>query len=416
MMGESRRVLSVAGLMLMIAAAALMPRPAAAQAIGSGPLTGTLTETEPTSGIFDLGRVKLAPGMTIDELGWDSNVFQEATDPKDDWVFRGKPDIAAFSLLRWFKVSAYAGANLGYYKTYDSENSTGYEYRARLDLTVARLYPFVGVGHTKHRTRPNGEIDTRADEELDELSGGVAFELGGTSVLYGAASRFRTDYQDAFEDGVSLDAALNRETRSYSAGVRSDVTPITSLTIDVGRDEDDFDESPLRNATTQFVSASLNIGPEAALAGAAEIAFRDMKPVDPTVEPFRGLTGSATLGYSFLEFGRIVGSFLRAQQYSFDAADAYYIETTVSLSYTHRLAGEIDAQILGNKSWFDYGFTAAEPAHTDKLASWNVSMGYNLRNRTRISINYEQGERRSPVQPDRNYDRTRAYMAWQYAF
>jgi hypothetical protein len=411
MMGMSRH----AGWIVTLAVL-LYSHAAAAQGVGAGPLTATLTDTEPTSAIFDLGRVKLAPGLTIDELGYDSNVFDEAVDPKDDYVVRARPDIAVFSQLRWLTVSAYAGSSLAYFKTYDAENSAGYEFRGRVDFTVARLYPFVGAGLTKHRTRPNGEIDTRADEELEEVSGGLAFELGAHSVLYAAAAQYSTDYENSVEDGVDLGAALSRVTSSYSGGVRTDVTPVTSLTISGGVAHDRFDESPDRDTTTNFVSASLNIGAEAALAGVVTVGYNYTEPVDPTVTPFRGMVGSVVLGYSFLEVMRLTGDVTRSLEYSFDAEDAYYLSTTAGLTFTYRLFGEVDAQVAGTKSWFDYEHAMDVPPRTDTLEAVNVSLGYNLRNRTRISLNYEEARRRSPAFLDRNYDRTRIYLAWKFAF
>ncbi len=399
--------------MLVVAGA---PHIASAQAIGSGPLTSTLIDTEPTTGIFNLGRLKIAPGMTIQELGWDSNVFDEHENPKEDWVFRGRPDLAAFALLPWAKFSAYAGSELTYFKTYESERAAGYEFRGRVALTVARLYPFVGGGHTKHRTRPNGEIDVRADEELDEISGGLAFELGPHSVLYGSAVRGRTDYKDSIEDDIDLSTTLNRDTYTYSAGVRTEVSPITQLTISGGISEDRFASSPLRDSDGAFVDASLDIGPEAMISGVATVGYRNLRPADPLVDPFDGLTASGVLTYTILELGRLSGTFNYGIEYSFDEAEAYYRETTFDLAYTHRLFGEVDAQIRGTQSWFRYGYREGVAARTDTLQGVNLSVGYNLRNRTRISINYEEARRRSPVYLDRNYDRTRAYVAWMFAF
>lgn len=401
---------------VLMVACLVLPSAAAAQAIGSGPLTGTLVDTEPTSGIFDLGLVTLAPGLTINELGYDSNVFDESVNPKEDWVFRGRPDIAVFSLLRWVKVSAYAGSELSYYKTYEDERAAGYEARARLDFTVSRLYPFIGGGHTKSRTRPNGEIDTRADSENDEISGGVAFELAAHSVLYGSAVRAHTEYKDAIEEGVDLATSLNRTLYSYSGGIRSDVTPITTLTLAAGINKDEFELSPIRNVDDIFASATLRIGTEALISGTATVAYRDVKPVDPLIHPYRGLTGEGSLTYSLLEIGRLSGAFKYGLEYSFDEAEGYYKETMFDLAYTHRLFGEVDAQIRGTKSWFEYGNRDGVVPHTDTLLAVGASVGYNLRNRTRISLNYEEAQRRSPAFLERNYDRTRVYLAWQYAF
>jgi len=44
------------------------------------------------------------------------------------------------------------------------------------------------------------------------------------------------------------------------------------------------------------------------------------------------------------------------------------------------------------------------------------SLGYNLRNRTRIAVNYEYARRRSVEIVSRNYDRRRIFLSWSFTF
>jgi hypothetical protein len=413
MMNISRRP----GTLRALLAAAMLAAPqwAGAQGVGSGPLTGTLTDTEPVAGVLDFGSVKVAPGFVVQELGYDSNVFDEHEDQKEDWVFRGSPDISIFSGLRWFTLSAYAASDLQYFKTYASERSVGHRYSARLDTNLSRVHPFVGVGQSRTRTRPNGEIDVRADQKLEELSGGLAFDLGPHSQIYGSTMRYRNAFENGIEDGVDLPTTLNRYTYGYSAGLRTEITPITSLTVSAALNRDEFDTAILRNGETRTATASLNIGVEAQIAGVVTLGYRDYVPEDPQVAPYRGVTAQAVLTYAFLDLGRFTGTFNRGQEYSFDDREAYYLETTYGLSYTHMLAGSIDAQVRGGRSIFNYGFRAGSVDRDEQLNSGAVSLGYNLRNRTRIALNYELTRRRAPSVVERNYDRTRVYLSWVYA-
>jgi hypothetical protein len=125
----------------------------------------------------------------------------------------------------------------------------------------------------------------------------------------------------------------------------------------------------------------------------------------------------AALAYPFLEIGRFNLFLSRSVEYSFDTAEAYYVERTASLSYTHLLFGSnVDAQVRGSYSLFDYDARDSQPAHTDTLDLLGASVGYNLRNRTRIALNYENARRRSPAYSDRNYERRRVYLSWLVAF
>jgi len=178
----------------------------AQSSVGAGPLTSTLADTEPTVGVLSVGPMKLAPGLVIREIGWDSNVFDEteAEGPKDDFVVATMPDVVMFSRLRFFRLSAYAGSELNYYRQYQSEQSIGHAVRGRVDVLLSRVRPFVGAGHTRTRTRPNGEITVRANRTEQELSGGVAFELGPRSSVYGTTIRTKSTFKDAFEENLDL--------------------------------------------------------------------------------------------------------------------------------------------------------------------------------------------------------------------
>ena len=394
------------------------PRTAWAQAnVGSGPLTSRLSDTEPVGGALDLGLVTLAPGIGVREVGWDSNVFNEPPEqsPKEDWVLSVQPDVAAFSRMRLLQLSGYAGADFTYYRTYESERSTGYAYRGRADVLLSRLRPFVGGGLTKTRERPNGEIDVRADRREDEVSGGLAFDLSDISLVYASAFTFGTVYADAFEQGIDIGRSLTRDAYNYQAGLRTNLTPLLSLQVYGSYQEDKFTYDPIRNAQISAVTAAFRFAPDAVVSGLAQISVRDMRFDDPGIEPYRGMNGSASLSYEVLDVGRLTVNALRLVDYSYDAADAYYVEQGVSVSYTHRLFSEVDVQGRGGRSWFDYEARPGVVPHEDVFDTTGASVGYNLRNRTRLALNYEFQRRRSPAYTDRNFDRRRVYFSWQFA-
>jgi hypothetical protein len=384
--------------------------------VGSGPLTEALTDIEPTTGVISIGRVRVAPGVVVREIGWDSNVFDEAENPKEDFIVSVAPDAALFARLRFLQVSAYVGGDFNHFQTYEQENSAGHSLRGRADVLLSRFRPFVAGGRTDSRTRPNGEIDVRADRVEEELSGGVAFDISRYGQLYGAAYQFKTRFHDAFEDGVNLSVALNRDSNDYSAGLRTDLTPLLALVASVSFREELFRADPIRNAQSWFATADFRFDADAVVAGQVVVSFEEFTPVNPAVQPFRGLVGGASLIYSFLEVGRIGFSAVRRNEFSFNAEDAYYIENGITLSYTHRLFGYVDAQVKGSRSRFDYGYTETSPARQETLDIVGASVGYNLRNRTRISVNYEFAKRRSPQLLERNYDRRRAFLAWNFAY
>jgi hypothetical protein len=414
MMCERARALARRAVLGLLIAA--LPAAAGAQGVGVGPLTRTLTATEPTTGVFDWGRAKLAPGFVIEELGKDPNVFDEAVDPKEDWVFRGTPDVALFVGTRFVRFSGYLGSDLAYYHKYTQERSVGREYRGRVDFLLGLLQPFVAGGETRSRSRPNGEIDVRPDRIEREAGGGVAYNFGAFQSVYVAAVVYEDEYRNSIEDGIPLSDALNRQSTHYSAGVRTALTPLAQLTVFGARQQDRFKALSIRNTDSWIGTAALQIGAEAALSGNIGVSYRDLRPVNPLVKRTQSLGAEVGVTYPFLEIGRLNLALRRGLEYSYDPDEAYYEETTANLSYSHRLFGEVDLQVRGSRSLFDYAFSETRPARQDTSQTVGASVGYNLRNRTRVALNYEDARRRSPVYADRSFDRKRVYLSWGYAY
>jgi opacity protein-like surface antigen len=412
--GSSWRWLS--GVLLIVGTLGLPVESRSQGGVGSGPLTASLADTEPTVGILNWGPVKAAPGITISQIGIDSNIFHENVNPKEDFIVAGRPDLALFSRTRFLKVSAYIGGDFTYFRDYADERSAGYGVRARVDLLLSRLFPFVAYGESKTRERPNNEIDTRADSLREELTAGLGFQLSGTSSVYASVGRQPTKYQESFEEGVDLGQSLNRHTDDYSGGLRTALTPLTTLTVRGGYREDIFDAEPLRNAQARFVQATFDFAPQAMFTGSATVGYLDSKAADPKIDPFSGLITSVTLTYPILEFGRINFITDRSTEYSFDASEAYFVSTTFSLAYSQRLFGAWDLQVSGRRALADYGFRDGVVPRRDTTDTLTGGLGYNLRNRTRIALSYEYTRRLSPALPEQNYEGRRTFLSWTYAF
>jgi hypothetical protein len=385
-------------------------------AIGSGPLTGSLAEAEPTSGVLRLGPLRVAPGLTIREIGHDDNVFNESVDPKSDFVAAGTPDVSVFTRLRFVQIAAYAGSDMQYYRTYESERSIGYSFKGRIDLIASRLAPFIGAAQIHNRMRPNGEVDVRADTVSDELSGGLAYEVSATSRVFAAVVETDVDYEDAFQDGVNLEQALSHTGTDYTGGLRTALTPLLSMQLRGGVKKDKFRFDPTRNGQTGSGTVSFAFDRDAVISGLASFGYQDYSPDDPLVARYRGWTANVALAYPLLEIGHFNFGLQHGIDYSFDVQEGYYVNNSFNIAYTQRLFGEVDLQVQGSRATFDYGHREGSEDRQDTLDSVNGNLGYNLRNRSRVSLNYELTERESPAIAARNYVRRRIFLAWLVAF
>ena len=148
----------------------------------------------------------------------------------------------------------------------------------------------------------------------------------------------------------------------------------------------------IRFATARLQSAtprSRSIA-DAVVNGSSSFGYQDMQPVDPLVKHFRGLTGSVALTYPLLEIGRFNFGQQHGIDYSFDAQRGVLRRKLASASSTPiGCSAKSTCRCAARKSFFDYGNREARRRGQDTLDSVNGNLGYNLRNRTRVAVNYE---------------------------
>jgi hypothetical protein len=394
----------------MVAAAALAAAPAASAQ--TGPLTETLREQEPPDYAFKLGPFLFSPNLSIRELGIDTNVFDEPDNPKRDFTIGLQPDLQVYANLGLLTFTGVAASDFTYFHEYSSERSSTRQYQGRLEGRFSLIRPFVAAALNNVRTRPTAEIDLRARREETELTAGVAAAVSPIARVFVMATRLDTAYSRTavFRD-VSLAEALNRTGDTVTAGLRMQATPFTTVTISGGRSEERFDVSG-RDAVSRGVKVDVEFSPDAVLRGKASLGFEEMTPVDDTLPGYTGVIGRAGLNYSAFERATLAFDVNRLVQYSYDEDAVHFVQTGADVTLTYRVAGPYDAQIRASRQWLDYALEADDPV----VNGYSAGLGYNMRDNSRIGINFEYAERVADERPDLRFDRRRIYASYTYGF
>jgi hypothetical protein len=389
----------------------------ATPALAQGPLTGVLPENDPESYGFRIGPLEFTPSLVIREIGIDTNVFDQPVNPKRDFVAAFIPNIDGFARMGPVRVVLQSAAELTYFHTFESERSIAKQVRARADLEVLRIRPWVAGAFVQTRQRPNREIDFRVQREETEMAAGAIFEISPTGRLFVGVTRFEPRYLaggPVFQ-GVDL-SELTRQQDSINAGIRLELTPFTTLTV-LGMTQDErFPEAPTRNAKSRMASAEVTISSEAIIRGRAQIGFRDFDPVDPTVDTYKGIYSNVSIGFTLFSSSAFTVNVVRDVQHSFEELEAYFIATVGEVVYTQLLAGPYDVQVRGSYGTMGYGNRLGLADRSDSIRTFGVGVGYNLEDRSRIGITYEYSDRLSTERFDRRFDRRRLFASWTYTF
>ena len=82
---------------------------------------------------------------------------------------------------------------------------------------------------------------------------------------------------------------------SGAVTVRHQLTPLTALTLDVGREQDRFEFSPLRDSDSTTASVGVKLDRFALIKGSASFGYRDFQPLSPSLPAYKGTIASADL-------------------------------------------------------------------------------------------------------------------------
>lgn len=418
--GIVTRTTASAGCVLIVAGAFIcLPTRALAQSDPNAP---------PASEVkLRLGPVLLNPVFTFGNVGVDENVFNEATDPKQDFTMTVSPKTTVWLrfLGTWFTGAV--SEDIVWYQQYASERSGNDTYSLNWRVPLTRVTINTFGSHTSTRDRPGFEIDTRAQRGQTRYSAAVAFTFLTSTSLDLSVIRDLNNYDEAATfNNVNLHDELNQTTTSIAIGLSKKVTPLTTASATVSRKQDRFPFNPTRDSDITEGVLALKFDAAALLKGNFSIGYTNRSPLVPDVIPgFSGLTLAANLSYTLFDATKISFRADRVVQNSYDISTPYYVQGGFNLEVAQLVFGRLDVLGRGGISHLDYrdsldvpdatGDVVGLPRGTDRLVTYGVGVGYHLGRATRIGLNYDQTRRESPIASHR-YDRHNIGTSLTYDF
>jgi hypothetical protein len=380
------------------------------------------TPPDPSTVPVRLGPVLMTPTIALTNAGVDTNVFNVAdTDhPESDVTATLTPQADIWMPVGRTWLHGNVKEDLIWYQTYSSQRAANTDAKLNWVVPLTRISFSVGGNWLAAKERPGYEIDLRA--QRDETAYNGALEVRALSkTFFGVAGEQRTTSYDASAIflGVSLRDELNRTVTNGDLTIRNELTPLTNLTIDVGREQDRFEFDPLRNSDSTQVTAGLKFDKLAFVSGGIKFGFRDFTPLSATVPPYQGATMAVDLSCVALASTRLALQASRDVQYSYDATQPYYVQTSISGSVTQQIFGPVDVQgriIEARLAYTDaIGAVVANPDSVDHVRDYGVGVGYHVGQNLRISFNIDENDRDSPA-VGQTYHDLRYGTAMTYGF
>jgi len=367
---------------------------------------------------FETGLFSWTPTVTLRDGGIDTNVFDEATDPKKDTIGVFVPQVDGILQLGTSKLSVSGAAEFVYFQRYSDERSINKRGAAKLEVPLTRLTPFAGFSYLDTRERQNAEVDLRAQRTDQDFSAGLTVHLTSRAGLElagrGASSRYRAGQ---VEQGIDLATRFNRDTIGGAVRLRYDISPLTTFTADGDVARDEFVLSPEYNIDNLRVLAGLLFAPDAVIKGRAAIGYHKIRPQGALAFGYDGVSANVDLGYVLLGRTRFDARIGRDTTQSIEA-EPYFLQTIYGGEVLHNLFGAVDVIGRASRETLDYPGLPARQIETDTLhvLRYGGAVAVRAADRLRFTVNYEFTERTGSTTTTRNFDRERIFTTITYGF
>jgi hypothetical protein len=324
--------------------------------LGSGVAAGAQTvidfRTEPR---IKFGPVGFTPSVVLTEFGVDNNVFNEATNPTADFTATLVPTLQTEIRAGRFALRLDSSAQLVYFRELASQRTVNSRQEVIAAVQLNRITGFVSGLLSSARERPSIEIDTRIHRRQTSVGAGLQAQIGPRLTFQIEGRRPQVRFaEDAIYRGTSLPEQLDQTATSLVGSLGYALTPLTRIIGSVDRQDDRFEFSPLRNARSMRLLATLEFGRTALISGRAAVGVRRFDASDARVQDFTGLVASTDLSYTFrgrTQFGVRID---RDLAYSFTPTAPYYLLTSVGGVATHRLRANVDVTASANRQHLGY--------------------------------------------------------------
>jgi hypothetical protein len=363
--------------------------------------------------------VLVDPRLALTDVGIDTNIFNEPDqeNPESDFTTTLTPSADLWLPMGPTWVFGTVREDIVWFKEFASERSLNSRLRVGWLVPLTRVAFDVSTGWTHTRERPGYEIDARAERHERDLAGAaevLAFPRTRIGVR-GERRRYAFEEGETF-DGVDLREELSHTTTAVAIVVRRELTPLTMLAFNVGREQDRFLFSSSRDSDTTRFEVGLEFDPFALISGSARIGYRDFDPAAADVPAYSGMTASVDVTYVAFDSMRLGLQAMRDVEYSYDDRQPYYLQSGFTATIAQQIYGPVDAEgRLGTQrlTYTERGDMDATGGRVDRVRTYGGGIGYRIGRELRIGFNVDHYERTSDL-ASRAYDGLRYGAAFTY--
>lgn len=380
------------------------------------PMLGQAPPILPSTKVILAGPASLYPTIALRDAGTDSNVYQDSVAPREDVTYKVTPRLYAVVPIGGSRFTGTGTGDFVFYRTYTDQQSVNAAFDGRYEVVDARLRPFAAASFSSYRERKGLEVDARARQSVRAMTFGADVALSPITSLTGWVRREDVTWdRSARYDGVVLAEQLDSTADLLAAGARFHFTPFTTLVAVAEIQRDRFEDAPIRNADSLRLAPALEFNNGGAITGQVRAGYRAFRPLDSSIEGYSGFTASAGISYALLEWTRIYVEGGHDVKYSYDPLQPFYLESGTRIRAIQRVVGPFEVVGVAER-WRlrnqRIGGTAFDGRQED-TTTIGGGVGVRLGNQMELTMTIDRTERTSS-EAGRGYDRHRVLASISY--
>jgi hypothetical protein len=356
------------------------------------------------------------PRILFSNVGIDTNVFNEHDDPKEDFTATVTPALDAALRIGFARITGTTLSDFVYYRDFADERSADPSVQGRAEFELGRFKPYVLGSAMRTEARLNREIDERALRTAKTYGAGVDVKVATRTTL---GLRFREEQARFDEDetfrGVNLSQTLDNNVRYLEGTIGFELTPITTFSVIVSREEALFEFTPIRDSETLRITPTLAFSPMGLINGSASFGYRRFEGKNPELPEYSGFVAAGNVTALVADRVKLETRFLRDVQYSYEQQTPYYLLNSLRVTGTTPIAGAFDMRLTGGLEGSSYrALGGATVEGKDHFVVYGAGTGYRFGTDARLGIDVEILERTSERDPAFEYRATRIFASFTW--
>ena len=389
---------------------------AIALACSAGPAAAQAVEATRPDVPLRIGPLQLFPTLTVRDIGIDSNVYNGQVQ-REDFTYTVAPTLRTVLPIGESRLTTRGTLDFRYFQTLKDQQSTSGALNTQLDVGSGRVRPFGTAGVVRSHERGGYDLDRRALSVATQAKVGASVALSPVTSLTGWLVRETTrfDRSEVF-DGAALSQELDRVTRGTATGLRFDLTPFTSVTSAIEVEKIRFAHAPLRDANSFRFAPVVQFTRGAIIEGQASAGFRDFRPLNPRLAPYRGFVASVTMGFTLMNVTRVEAQATHDVQFSYDDSQPLYLGAGGKLVVSQRVAGPFEVIVIAGRQRLRYQNldSLSFDGRRERVTTAGGGIGIRANEHLRLTLTVDREQRVSTSALLRDYQRRRVFGSVSY--